>query len=189
MIGVEHDSRPPVTSNGSAGTSPNAAAASRSLPTTPDPSLSLHCLLAIMVMATQSGIVRGQRDLAAFAAKLTQFQLRTLGSYRKRSGGRDYPKETTFQRILIDWEIQRAGQVADDDQIAIPDKGNHPELQARAAACLPDRSPAVISTLGPAPGHQPAAGAVRYLHTTAGQTSCQTHFLTLGHGHGSFHRS
>ncbi len=262
MIGVEHDSRPPVTSNGSAGTSPNAAAASRSLPTTPDPSLSLHCLLAIMVMATQSGIVRGQRDLAAFAAKLTQFQLRALGSYRKRCGGRDYPKETTFQRIfamldaevferiLIDWEIQRAGQVTDDDQIAIdgkaqrsstphveheqkaqlvsvqsqpsgrvlgtvaverrrneipaarkllekldpldakllmldalhpcpqtlrqahqdngadfliPDKGNHPELQARAAACLPDRSPAVISPLGPAPGHQPAAGAVRYL--------------------------
>jgi hypothetical protein len=39
-----------------------------------------------MVMATLSGIVRGQRDLAAFAAKLTQFQLRALGSYRKRDG-------------------------------------------------------------------------------------------------------
>jgi hypothetical protein len=49
-------------------------------------------------------------------------QLRALGSYRKRSGARDYPKETTFQRvlakldaeaferILIEWEIQRAGQ-------------------------------------------------------------------------------
>jgi hypothetical protein len=221
----------------------------------------LHCLLAIMVMATLSGIVRGQRDLAAFAAKLTQFQLRALGSYRKRSGGRDYPKETTFQRILakldaeaferilIEWEIQRAGQVPEDDQIAIdgkaqrgstphvedeqkaqlvsaqsqpsgrvlgtvavehksneipaarklleklgpldgkllmldalhpcqqtirqahqengadfliPVKGNHPELEALAAACLPDRSPAVISPLGPAPGHEPAAGAVRY---------------------------
>ena len=221
----------------------------------------LHCLLAIMVMATLSGIVRGQRDLAAFAAKLTQFQLRALGSYRKRSGGRDYPKETTFQRvlakldaeaferILIEWEIQRAGQVTDDDQIAIdgkaqrgstphvedeqkaqlvsaqsqpsgrvlgtvavehksneipaarallvklgpldgkllmldalhpcqqtlrqayqengadfliPVKGNHPELEARAAACLPDRTPAVIPPLGQAPGHEPAAGAVRY---------------------------
>jgi hypothetical protein len=85
-------------------------------------------------MATLSGIVRGQRDLAAFAAKLTQFQLRALGSYRKRSGARDYPKETTFQRvlakldaeaferILIEWEIQRAGQVTDDDQIAIDGK-------------------------------------------------------------------
>jgi hypothetical protein len=221
----------------------------------------LHCLLAIMVMATLSGIVRGQRDLAAFAAKLTQFQLRALGSYRKRSGARDYPKETTFQRvlakldaeaferILIEWEIQRAGQVTDDDQIAIdgkaqrgstphvedeqkaqlvsaqsqpsgrvlgtvavehksneipatrkllkklgpldgkllmldalhpcqqtlrqahqengadfliPVKGNHPELEARAAACLPDRPPAVISPLGRASGHEPAAGAVRY---------------------------
>ena len=221
----------------------------------------LHCLLAIMVMATLSGIVRGQRDLAAFAAKLTQFQLRALGSYRKRSGGRDYPKETTFQRILakldaeaferilIEWEIQRAGQETEDDQIAIdgkaqrgstphvddeqkaqlvsaqsqpsgrvlgtvavehksneipaarallaklgpldgkllmldalhpcqstirqahqdngadfliPVKGNHPELEARAAACLPDRSSAVISPLGQASGHEPAAGAVRY---------------------------
>ena len=221
----------------------------------------LHCLLAIMVMATLSGIVRGQRDLAAFAAKLTQFQLRALGSYRKRGGGRDYPKETTFQRILAkldaeaferiltEWEIQRAGQETDDDQIAIdgkaqrgstphvddeqkaqlvsaqsqpsgrvlgtvavehksneipaarklleklgpldgkllmldalhpcqqtlrqahqengadfliPVKGNHPELEARAAACLPDRPPAVISPLGRAPGHEPAAGAVRY---------------------------
>jgi hypothetical protein len=221
----------------------------------------LPCLLAIMVMATLSGIVRGQRDLAAFAAKLTQFQLRALGSYRKRGGGWDYPKETTFQRvlakldaeaferILIEWEIQRAGQITDDDQIAIdgkaqrgstphvedeqkaqlvsaqsqpsgrvlgtvavehksneipaaralleklgpldgkllmldalhpcqqtlrqahqdngadfliPVKGNHPELEARAGACLPDRTPAVISPLGRAPGDGPAAGAVRY---------------------------
>ena len=94
----------------------------------------LHCRLAIRVMATLSGIVRGQRDLAAFAAKLTRFQLRALGSYRKRSGGRDYPKETTFQRILAkldaeafqriltEWEIQRAGQETADDQIAIDGK-------------------------------------------------------------------
>jgi len=221
----------------------------------------LPCLLAIMVMATLSGIVRGQRDLAAFAAKLTQFQLRALGSYRKRGGGWHYPKETTFQRvlakldaeafehILIEWEIQRAGQITHDDQIAIdgkaqrgstphvddeqkaqlvsaqsqpsgrvlgtvavehksneipaaralldklgpldgkllmldalhpcqqtirqahqdngadfliPVKGNHPELEARAAACLPDRTPAVISPLGRAPANEPAAGAVRY---------------------------
>jgi len=214
---------------------------------------SLPCLLAIMVMATLSGIVRGQRDLAAFAAKLTQFQLRTLGSYRKRSGAWDFPKETTFQRVLanldaeafesiiIEWEIQRAaaalggGPADEDDQVAIdgkaqrgstphvadeqkaqlvsaqsqpsgrvlgtvavehksneipaaralleklgpldgkllmldalhtcqqtmrqvhqdngadfllPVKDNHPELAARAAACLPDRSPAVIPPLG-----------------------------------------
>lgn len=230
----------------------------------------LPCLLAIMVIATLSGIVRGQRDLAAFAAKLTQFQLRALGSYRKRGGGRDYPKETTFQRvlakldaaaferILIEWEIQRAGQLTgdhpaatidDDDQIAIdgkaqrgstphvadeqkaqlvsaqsqpsgrvlgtvavehksneipaaralleklgpldgkllmldalhscqqtlrqahqdngadfliPVKGNHPELEARATACLPDRPPAVLPPLGRASRLGAAAGGVRY---------------------------
>lgn len=221
---------------------------------------SLHCLLAIMVMATLSGVVRGQRDLAAFASKLTPFQLRTLGSYRKRDGTRDYPKETTFQRILakldaqaferilIQWQLQRAGQNA-DDQIAIdgkaqrgstphvedeqkaqlvsaqsqpsgkvlgtvavekksneipaartlleklgpldgkllmldalhccqqtmrqahqdngadfliPVKGNQPELEARANAILPDRTPAVISPLGPAGGNDRAARAVRY---------------------------
>ena len=222
----------------------------------------LSCLLAIMVMATLAGIVRGQRDLAAFAAKLTQFQLRTLGSYRKRSGGWDHPKETTFQRllanldalaferILIAWEIQCAGGAgsAADDQVAIdgkaqrgstphvsdeqktqlvsarsqpsghvlgtvavekksneipaarkppdrlgpldgklvmldalhscqqtlrqihqdngadylmPVKGNHPELEARVAACLPpDRQLAVIPPLGR--GVAGASGGVRY---------------------------
>lgn len=227
----------------------------------------LPCLLAIMVMATLSGIVRGQRDLAAFASKLTQFQLRALGSYRKRSGGHDYPKETTFQRILakldaeaferilIEWEIQCAKQLSGapsaiiDDQIAIdgkaqrgstphvadeqkaqlvsaqsqpsgrvlgtvavehksneipaaralleklgpldgkllmldalhpcqqtlrqahqdngadfliPVKGNHPELEARATACLPDRSPAVYPPLKPEPTAEPTASGVRY---------------------------
>ena len=227
----------------------------------------LPCLLAIMVMATLAGIVRGQRDLAAFAAKLTQFQLRALGSYRKRSGGRDFPKETTFQRvlakldaaafesILIEWEIQCAAPTPgdasadEDDQVAIdgkaqrgstphvadeqkaqlvsaqsqpsgrvlgtvavehksneipaaralleklgpldgkllmldalhscqqtmrqahqdngadfllPVKDNHPELAARAAACLPDRSPAVISPLGGKRAVRNTSGDVRY---------------------------
>lgn len=114
----------------------------------------LHCLLAIMVMATLAGIVRGQRDLAAFAAKLTPFQLRTLGSYRKRTGGYDYPKETTFQRvlakldaqaferILIEWEIQRTGaadDAAQDDQIAIDGKaqrGSTPHVRDEQKAQL-----------------------------------------------------
>ncbi len=60
----------------------------------------LPCLLAIMVLATLCGVVRGQRDLAAFAGKLTQAQLRALRSYRKRDGRYDFPKETTFQRVL-----------------------------------------------------------------------------------------
>lgn len=60
----------------------------------------LPCLLAIMVLAALCGVVRGQRDLAAFAAKLTQAQLRALRSYRRREGRYEHPKETTFQRVL-----------------------------------------------------------------------------------------
>lgn len=94
---------------------------------------SLPCLLAIMAMASLAGVVRGQRDLAAFASKLTQRQLKALGSYRRRDGRWDYPKETTFQRVLaaldaeafervlIGWELRRAGEVA-DDQVAIDGK-------------------------------------------------------------------
>jgi hypothetical protein len=60
----------------------------------------LPCLLAIMVLAALCGVVRGQRDLAAFAAKLTQAQLRALRSYRRRDGRYEHPKESTFQRVL-----------------------------------------------------------------------------------------
>jgi hypothetical protein len=44
----------------------------------------------------------------------------------------------------------------------IPVKGNQPELEARAKACLPDRTPTVIPPLGRAPGDPGAARAVRY---------------------------
>lgn len=84
----------------------------------------LPCLLAIMVMASLVGVVRGQRDLAAFAGKLTQRQLKALGSYRKRDRTYDFPKETTFQRvlaqvdadalenILLQWEDRMLGATA-----------------------------------------------------------------------------
>ena len=210
----------------------------------------LACLLAIMVMATLAGVVRGQRDLAASAAKLTQPRLRALGSYRNRPGRRDHPKETTFQRVLarldaecfermlVARDIQRAVPADGDDQVAIdgkarcgstphvgnerkaqpasarsqpsgrvpgtvavetksneipaarlllekpgpldgrllifdaphscretlrqvhqdngadflvPAKGNHPDLEARAKGCLPDRAPAVIPPRGARP--------------------------------------
>jgi len=67
--------------------------------------------LAIMVMATLAGVVRGQRDLASFAAGLTQPQLRALGSYRKRDGRYDFPKETTFQRVLAQVEAEALEKV------------------------------------------------------------------------------
>lgn len=112
----------------------------------------LRSLLAIMVMASLAGIVRGQRDLAAFASKLTQFQLRTLGCYRNRSGSYDYPKETTFQRvlakldataferILIEWEIHRTGaDGSEDDQVGIDGKaqrGSTPHVKDEQKAQL-----------------------------------------------------
>lgn len=96
----------------------------------------LPCLLAIIVMAMLCGVVRGQRDLAAFASKLTQPQLKALRSYRRRDGKYEYPKETTFQRVLakIDagavekvlhaWEDQMLGEAAggQDKLIAIDGK-------------------------------------------------------------------
>ena len=60
----------------------------------------LSCVLSIIVMACFCGVVRGQRDLAAFASKFTQRQLRALRSYKRCDGTYDYPKETTFQRVL-----------------------------------------------------------------------------------------
>lgn len=60
----------------------------------------LASIIAMMVLAALCGVVRGQRDLAAFAEKLTQAQLRNLRSYRNPRGTYDAPKESTFQRIL-----------------------------------------------------------------------------------------
>jgi len=57
-------------------------------------------LLAMIVLASLCGVVRGQRDLAAFASGLTQPQLRALRCPKGRDGRYQSPKETTFQRIL-----------------------------------------------------------------------------------------
>jgi len=57
-------------------------------------------LLAMIVLAMFCGVVRGQRDLAAFASGLTQAQLRALLCRKGRDGRYQCPKETTFQRIL-----------------------------------------------------------------------------------------
>ena len=57
-------------------------------------------LLAMIVLATLCGVVRGQRDLAAFASGLSQAQLRALLCRKGRDGRYQVPKETTFYRIL-----------------------------------------------------------------------------------------
>jgi len=113
----------------------------------------LPCLLAIMVMATLAGVVRGQRDLAAFAAKLTQRQLRALGSYLKRDRTYDFPKETTFQRVLaqvdaealegvlLQWEDRMLGRQSReaDPLVAIDGKaqrGSTPHVEDEQKAQL-----------------------------------------------------
>lgn len=60
----------------------------------------LRGLLAMIVLAMLCGIVRGQRDLAAFASGLSQAQLRALLCRKGRNGRYQVPKETTFYRIL-----------------------------------------------------------------------------------------
>jgi hypothetical protein len=57
-------------------------------------------LLAMIVLASLCGVVRGQRDLAAFASGLSQAQLRALLCRKGRGGRYQYPKETTFFRVL-----------------------------------------------------------------------------------------
>jgi GNAT superfamily N-acetyltransferase len=58
-------------------------------------------MLALIVMATFCGVVRGQRDLAAFARTLSQAQLCALG-FRcdPHTGRRRCPGETAFYRVL-----------------------------------------------------------------------------------------
>jgi hypothetical protein len=113
----------------------------------------LPALLSIVVLATLCGVVRGQRDLAAFASGLTQAQLRALRCYRDRSGRYQYPRETTFQRVLASvdaaffgrtlqlWEAQLRGPSSgeDDTIIAIDGKaqrGSTPHVKDEQKAQL-----------------------------------------------------
>lgn len=58
-------------------------------------------LLAVVLCATLCGVMRGQRDLAAFARGLTKFQRRALRFRRdRRTGEYPAPCETTFYRLL-----------------------------------------------------------------------------------------
>jgi len=58
-------------------------------------------LLAVVLCATLCGVMRGQRDLAAFAQGLTRAQRRALRFRRnRRTGEYPAPGETTFFRLL-----------------------------------------------------------------------------------------
>jgi hypothetical protein len=80
-------------------------------------------LLALIAVATFCGVVRGQRDLAAFARTLSQGQLRAL-QFRldQRTRRVRCPDETTFHRVLTQVaveELERA-LLAWQDQVLGP---------------------------------------------------------------------
>lgn len=65
-------------------------------------------MLALIAMATFSGVARGYEDLADYAATLSQAQLRALNFRRDRHTGRvRSPERTTFERVLkgVDAEL------------------------------------------------------------------------------------
>lgn len=58
-------------------------------------------VVALIVLASFCGVIRGQRDLAAFARTLSQGQLRALGfGLDRRTKRVRCPKETVFFRVL-----------------------------------------------------------------------------------------
>lgn len=91
-------------------------------------------MLALIAMAVFCGVVRGQRDLAAFGATLSEAQMRAL-KFRcvPRTKRREPPGETTFHRVLASvdaalleralliWQDQVLGPV-EDKTIAIDGK-------------------------------------------------------------------
>jgi hypothetical protein len=83
-------------------------------------------LLAMLVLAALCGVVRGQRDLAAFAQSLSQAKLRALLCRKGRDGRYQYPKETTFQRVLA----------------SVPPESLERMLAEWLAACLGPAAPA-----------------------------------------------
>jgi hypothetical protein len=91
-------------------------------------------MMALIAMAAFCGVVRGQRDLAAFARTLSQAQMRAL-RFRcvPRTLRREPPGETTFHRVLMGvdevaleralliWQEQMLGP-AKDEIIAVDGK-------------------------------------------------------------------
>jgi predicted transposase YbfD/YdcC len=80
-------------------------------------------MLALIAMALCCGVVRGQRDLAAFARTLSQGQLRAL-KFRSnnRTGRVRCPDETTFFRVLegVDETLLERALLAWQQQILGP---------------------------------------------------------------------
>ena len=105
-------------------------------------------MVALMAMAAFCGVVRGQRDLAAFARTLSEAQMRAL-RFRcvPRTLRREPPGETTFQRVLMGvdaaaleralliWQEQMLGP-AEAEAIAVDGKKlRHARGVERVSAC------------------------------------------------------
>lgn len=96
-------------------------------------SFPLCTLLTLLAMAVLCGAGRGQRDLAAFSARLSQGQLKQLGVRRNKMGRYPSPSESTFFRalsavsapevesVLKDWQREQRGEPAADDCLLAQD--------------------------------------------------------------------
>jgi predicted transposase YbfD/YdcC len=103
-------------------------------------------LLALIAMATFSGVARGYEDLADYAATLSQAQLRALKFRRDPHTGRvRAPQRTTFervltavdaellQRVLLLWQDQVLGPVQDRLVIIDGKEIRHADLESLSA--------------------------------------------------------
>ena len=103
-------------------------------------------LLALIAMATFSGVAKGYEALADYAATLSQPQLRALKFRRDRHTGRmRAPQRTTFervltavdaqllQRVLLLWQKQVLGPVQDRLVIIDGKKIRHANLESLSA--------------------------------------------------------
>jgi hypothetical protein len=98
----------------------------------------LPTILAIIACAAFCRVPRGQRDLAAFAERLTRAQRRILRCpYDKRRGLYRAPKETTFFRVLTGvnpqqletalqaWQREALGPLAAEEALVFDGKEPH----------------------------------------------------------------
>ena len=82
----------------------------------------LWSLLTLVLLATLCGAPRGQKDLAKFAASLSQAQLRALGIRPDRQGRYPAPSQPTFCRLLHHVDAKKLDQaiLAIQDQMRGP---------------------------------------------------------------------
>lgn len=69
-------------------------------------------MMALIAMATFSGVTKGYEDLADYGATLSQGQLRALRFRLDRQTGRErHPERTTFRRVLAEVDAQALQRV------------------------------------------------------------------------------